>query len=92
MKPGFIKRLTHSGQWKTDIESAAVPGFIQARLIVEGPPRDTFIRLPGWGKGVVFINGQNLGRYWHIGPQHFLYLPAPWLRSGENQVQSTQKL
>uniref|UniRef100_A0A3Q2ZK95 Si:dkey-224e22.2 n=1 Tax=Kryptolebias marmoratus TaxID=37003 RepID=A0A3Q2ZK95_KRYMA len=36
---------------------------------------------------IVFVNGQNLGRYWIIGPQHFLYLPGPWLRSGENQVQ-----
>uniref|UniRef100_A0A669B4J8 Si:dkey-224e22.2 n=1 Tax=Oreochromis niloticus TaxID=8128 RepID=A0A669B4J8_ORENI len=39
-----------------------------------------------WGKGVIFVNGQNLGRYWFIGPQHFLYLPAPWLRSGENEI------
>ena len=40
----------------------------------------------GWGKGLVFVNGQNLGRHWLIGPQHFLYLPGTWLRSGENQV------
>lgn len=40
----------------------------------------------GWGKGVVFINGKNLGRYWSIGPQLTLYLPGPWLRSGNNQV------
>uniref|UniRef100_A0A3Q1F9S5 Si:dkey-224e22.2 n=1 Tax=Acanthochromis polyacanthus TaxID=80966 RepID=A0A3Q1F9S5_9TELE len=86
MKPNFIKRLTNSGHWKTDLKSSGVPGFFQARLSVDGPPKDTFIRLPGWGKGVVFVNGQNLGRYWFIGPQHFLYLPGPWLRSGENQV------
>lgn len=42
----------------------------------------------GWGKGVVFINGKNLGRYWSIGPQLTLYLPGPWLRSGINQVES----
>uniref|UniRef100_A0A3Q2ZKF0 Si:dkey-224e22.2 n=1 Tax=Kryptolebias marmoratus TaxID=37003 RepID=A0A3Q2ZKF0_KRYMA len=46
--------------------------------------KPSFIK--GWGKGVVFVNGQNLGRYWIIGPQHFLYLPGPWLRSGENQI------
>uniref|UniRef100_A0A3Q1BIL6 Beta-galactosidase n=1 Tax=Amphiprion ocellaris TaxID=80972 RepID=A0A3Q1BIL6_AMPOC len=86
MKPSFIKRLTNSGQWKTDLKSPTVPGFFQARLSVDGPPKDTFIRLPGWGKGVVFVNGQNLGRYWFIGPQHFLYLPGPWLRSGQNQI------
>uniref|UniRef100_A0A8C9RD74 Si:dkey-224e22.2 n=1 Tax=Scleropages formosus TaxID=113540 RepID=A0A8C9RD74_SCLFO len=39
-----------------------------------------------WSKGVVFVNGQNLGRYWPIGPQKTLYLPGPWLKSGTNQV------
>uniref|UniRef100_A0A8C2ZHC0 Beta-galactosidase n=1 Tax=Cyclopterus lumpus TaxID=8103 RepID=A0A8C2ZHC0_CYCLU len=86
MKPGFMKRLMSSGQWKSDFKSPSIPGFFQARLYVDGPPRDTFIRLPGWGKGVVFVNGQNLGRHWCIGPQLFLYLPGPWLRSGENQI------
>lgn len=42
----------------------------------------------GWGKGVVFINGKNLGRYWSIGPQQTLYVPGPWLHSGDNQVRS----
>uniref|UniRef100_A0A671VD68 Si:dkey-224e22.2 n=1 Tax=Sparus aurata TaxID=8175 RepID=A0A671VD68_SPAAU len=86
MKPGFMKRLMSSGQWKSDLKSASIPGFFQARLFVDDPPRDTFIRLPGWGKGVVFVNGQNLGRHWSIGPQHFLYLPGAWLRNGENQI------
>lgn len=40
----------------------------------------------GWGKGAVFVNGQNLGRHWFVGPQHFLYVPGAWLRGGENQV------
>ncbi|KAM3875011.1 beta-galactosidase-1-like protein 2 [Diretmus argenteus] len=85
MKPSFIKRLS-SGQWKSGYKPGCFPGFFQASLYVEDPPRDTFIRLPGWGKGVVFINGQNVGRHWSIGPQLFLYLPGPWLRSGENQI------
>lgn len=42
--------------------------------------------LQGWYKGVIFINGKNLGRYWSIGPQQALYLPGPWLRRGENEV------
>ncbi|XP_076748475.1 beta-galactosidase-1-like protein 2 isoform X1 [Maylandia zebra] len=86
MKPSFIKRLTNSGQWKTDFKSHCIPGFFQARLCVDGPPKDTFVSLRSWGKGIIFVNGQNLGRYWFIGPQHFLYLPAPWLRSGENEI------
>jgi beta-galactosidase len=39
-----------------------------------------------WGKGVVWINGHNLGRYWSIGPQQTLYVPVEWLRKGKNEV------
>ncbi len=41
----------------------------------------------GWGKGVVFVNGKNLGRHWSIGPQQTLYVPGSWLHKGGNQVQ-----
>lgn len=47
---------------------------------------DTFLDLEGWGKGVAFINGFNLGRFWEIGPQKRLYIPAPLLREGENEL------
>ena len=47
---------------------------------------DTYIDLTGWGKGTVWINGFNLGRFWEIGPQKRLYLPAPLLHSGENTI------
>jgi beta-galactosidase len=49
-------------------------------------PADTFIDTRSLGKGEVFINGQPLGRFWHIGPQQTLYLPAPWLKKGENEI------
>jgi beta-galactosidase len=49
-------------------------------------PADTFIDMTGYRKGVVWVNGHNLGRYWDIGPQFRLYCPASWLRAGENQV------
>jgi beta-galactosidase len=39
-----------------------------------------------WGKGVVWVNGHNLGRYWAIGPQQTLYVPAEWLKKGQNTV------
>ncbi|WP_062105841.1 glycoside hydrolase family 35 protein [Bacillus niameyensis] len=47
---------------------------------------DTFIDVSNWSKGVVFVNGHNLGRYWEIGPQQTLYVPAPFLREGENEI------
>ncbi|MGO4789983.1 beta-galactosidase [Paenibacillus sp. 2KB_20] len=47
---------------------------------------DTFLRLDGWGKGVVWVNGFNLGRYWEQGPQAALYLPGPLLKQGRNEI------
>lgn len=42
--------------------------------------------LRGFGKGIVLVNGHNLGRFWEIGPQHSLYLPAEFLHLGENEL------
>lgn len=47
---------------------------------------DTFVDTEGFGKGCIFINGFNLGRFWEIGPQKRLYLPAPLLKRGENEI------
>lgn len=48
---------------------------------------DTFLHFPGWGKGIVIINGFNLGRYWpDAGPQDSLYLPGPLLRGGADNT------
>ena len=56
-------------------------------LTFQAPERaDTFLALPGWGKGVVWLNGFTLGRFWEKGPQKRLYIPAPLLREGENQL------
>ncbi len=47
---------------------------------------DTFLDFAGWGKGCAFINGFHLGRFWEIGPQKRLYIPAPLLKKGKNEV------
>lgn len=47
---------------------------------------DAFLDLRGWGKGIVFVNGHNLGRYWYIGPQQTLYVPGVWLKQGRNDI------
>ncbi|WP_411344661.1 beta-galactosidase [Paenibacillus sp. WLX1005] len=48
--------------------------------------RDTFVDMKGWQKGIVYINGFNLGRYWNKGPQRTLYIPAPLLVEGTNEL------
>lgn len=47
---------------------------------------DTYLDMHGYGKGFVFLNGHNLGKYWHIGPQQTLYIPAGWLHKGRNEI------
>lgn len=47
---------------------------------------DTFLDMEDWGKGIVFINGKNIGRYWHVGPQQTLYIPGVWLKKGQNEI------
>lgn len=47
---------------------------------------DTFFDMSGYKKGVVFVNGHNLGRYWYTGPQKRLYCPAGWLKKGDNKM------
>lgn len=62
-----------------------LPGFHRFELSVE-EKGDTFLELEGWGKGCVFVNGFNIGRFWEIGPQKRLYIPAPLLKQGKNEI------
>jgi beta-galactosidase len=38
-----------------------------------------------WGKGIVWVNGHCLGRFWNIGPTQTMYVPGPWLKAGTNE-------
>ena len=80
----------------TDASFAARKHFRPGKA-VEGPayyrgtfrldkPGDTFLDLRTWGKGMVWVNGRALGRFWRIGPQQTLYLPGCWLKRGKNEI------
>ncbi|MCQ9165839.1 MULTISPECIES: glycoside hydrolase family 35 protein [unclassified Arthrobacter] len=60
-------------------------GLFHGSLHVDGPA-DTHLALPGFVKGFAWVNGFLLGRYWEVGPQHTLYVPAPLLRPGTNRI------
>ncbi|MDD3119542.1 MAG: beta-galactosidase, partial [Victivallales bacterium] len=66
------------------VDDLTGPAFFQAELTVD-EPADTFLKVPG-SKGMVWINGFNLGRYWSEGPQRTLYVPGALLRRGVNRV------
>jgi beta-galactosidase len=61
------------------------PAFLRGSFDVDAPA-DTFLHLPGWTKGVAWVNGANLGRYWNRGPQRSLYVPGPLLGKGRNKL------
>lgn len=65
--------------------AAHTPGFYEFSFEAE-ELGDTFLDFAGWGKGCVLVNGFNIGRFWEIGPQKRLYIPAPLLKEGENTI------
>ncbi|XP_077619814.1 beta-galactosidase-1-like protein 2 [Crocuta crocuta] len=85
MKTKFLKRDLPN-IWKPVSFKPRGPAFFLGILRMGNYPKDTFIKMEGWTKGVIFINGQNLGRYWNVGPQETLYLPGPWLHPGSNEI------
>ncbi|MCC3375101.1 beta-galactosidase [Cohnella sp. REN36] len=75
----------HAAAPEAEGAAACGPVFYRTTFQVD-EPLDTFVHMAGWTKGVVFVNGFNLGRYWEVGPQKALYLPGPLLRKGNNEI------
>lgn len=65
--------------------ATGIPAFWRGAFNVENIG-DTFLDLSSWGKGVVWVNGHCLGRFWNIGPTQTAYLPGCWLHRGRNEV------
>ena len=61
------------------------PAYYRATFNLE-KTGDTFFNMNTWGKGMVWVNGHALGRFWEIGPQQTLYMPGCWLKEGENEI------
>jgi beta-galactosidase len=69
----------------------AVPGSAAGPSVVRGEfelaaPSDLFLDTSDWGKGLAWVNGFALGRYWRRGPQQTLYVPSPVTRTGHNEL------
>src|SRR5665213_57570 len=63
----------------------ACPTFWRGTFTLE-KAGDTFLDLPNWGKGDLWVNGHCLGRYWNIGPTQTAYAPGCWLHAGKNEI------
>lgn len=82
----FGSDMTNRTDWQKYQENVPLPALFKTTLLIKNTPKDTFIFMKGWGKGIIFVNGFNIGRYWSVGPQQTLYVPAPLLRPGNNEI------
>ena len=72
----FSSQPVENSNTISQVDNTFAPSFFYGRLSINSV-HDTFLYLPGWSKGQVFVNGFNLGRYWPvIGPQITLFVPA----------------
>lgn len=70
-------------RWKAG-ESKAPAFWRGALTAVAG--KDTWLDVRGWGKGMAWVNGHHLGRFWNIGPTQTMFVPGCWLRDGDNEI------
>lgn len=77
----WTQTLVRLAEWASD-----EIGQLAGAEFVAGEAADTYLALPDSGKGFVWINGFLLGRYWGVGPQQTLYVPAPLIRAGRNTI------
>ncbi|MHA7984832.1 hypothetical protein ACX9R5_03420 [Rathayibacter sp. CAU 1779] len=82
-----LSTRTDSGIGSTEASStpAMLPTFHRAEFDL-AEPSDLFLSTDGWGKGLAWLNGFALGRYWSAGPQHTLYVPRGATRAGSNDL------
>src|SRR6185436_11483803 len=87
MDEKFISSLQqkHSNTSQSVNDKNSGPRFFKGSVELNDVA-DTYLDMHNFKKGVVWVNGHNLGRYWNIGPQYRLYCPAPWLKKGMNEV------
>ncbi|XP_066154023.1 beta-galactosidase-1-like protein 2 [Euwallacea fornicatus] len=87
-----IVPLEFKKSWTKQLSNWQTPTFIpgprlyRAILHLNRDIRDTYVDFKGWNKGFVIVNSFVLSRYFKVGPQQTGYLPAPFLRPGDNEI------
>jgi hypothetical protein len=88
----FVDSFVHNLKnvlWKKEVyyKTHYSPTLFRAELVIKDVPKDTFVKLNDkWIKGVIFVNGFNIARFWNIGPQKSYFIPSTLLKSGINDI------
>lgn len=75
-----VQDVVFTNEWEED-----QPAFYRYHVTIEHC-QDTYLDMTGFGKGVVFVNQKNIGRFWERGPLLSLYIPKGYLKKGENEI------
>lgn len=75
-----VAEIDFSKEWQSN-----QPAFYQYQFALDDLA-DTYLDMSGFGKGVVFVNNVNIGRFWEKGPILTLYIPKGYLKKGENEI------
>jgi len=73
-------------KFSTTENATALPSFFRGTLTINDTPLDTYLSFKGWGKGQIYVNNHHIGRYWNVGPQYCVYVPAQYLQKGDNEI------
>ena len=73
-----INSINYESEWKEN-----TPAFYEYEVEISDV-NDTFLDTRNFGKGVAFVNGINIGRFWNVGPHGYLYIPRDFLKEGKN--------
>lgn len=71
--------------YKTNKKTDGQPAYFKGTFTLD-KVGDTFLSMLNWTKGLVWVNGYAIGRFWEIGPQQTLYMPGCWLKKGQNEI------
>jgi len=72
-------------KWRGLNDPRAFPSLSQGTFQLDNVG-DTFINVSQFKKGYIWVNGNNLGRYWNIGPSQKVFCPGVWLKKGQNEI------
>ncbi len=78
MSPEYVSNLKESDTVR--------PGMFFKTTLQLDKTGDCYIDMKDFTKGLVYVNGHNLGRFWNVGPQYRLYCPGVWLKKGANEI------
>jgi beta-galactosidase len=82
-----IEAVAEALRGRPESGMTALAGPVFARAVFDLPQAaDLYLSTAGWGKGIAWVNGFCLGRYWSRGPQRTLYVPGPATRPGANEL------